>query len=207
MTTDEETICHHTNTLLSRKREREEKESSTQDDIISNTSSIQIQNLRQSYDNVFAINWKDKIIRDKQQILDYLKPNSLWFIYSNFYFNSQKLKSVSELDSYQLINHIVDNMSFIKKGTETQKELSKIEEYFERQKREIDRYFGNLKFYDYIDDKYSRCRMDISVTSQLSNKKKDYLNELYRYFENKKSEKKNLGKSNIKSKVEGSMPM
>ena len=35
-----------------------------------------------------------------------------------------------------------------KKGTETQKELSKIEEYFERQKREIDRYFGNLKFYD-----------------------------------------------------------
>ena len=94
-----------------------------------------------------------------------------------------------------------------KKGTEIQKELSKIEEYFERQKREIDRYFGNLKFYDYIDDKYSRCRMDISVTSQLSNKKKDYLNELYRYFENKKSEKKNLGKSNIKSKVEGSMPM
>ena len=72
-----------------------------------------------------------------------------------------------------------------KKGTETQKELSRIEEYFEKQKTEINRYFGNLKFYDNIDNKYSRCRMNISVTSQFENKKNEFLNELYRYFDNK----------------------
>ena len=84
-----------------------------------------------------------------------------------------------------------------KKGTEAQKELSKIEEYFEKQKYEIDRYFGSLKFYDYIDNKYSRCRMDINVTSQFTNKKEEFLNELYKYFDNKKSEKKQSWENQI----------
>lgn len=85
----------------------------------------------------------------------------------------------------------------LKKGTETQKELSRIEEYFEKQKYEIDRYFGNLKFYDNINNKYSRCRMNISVTSQFENKKNELLNELYRYFDNKESEKKEAWKNQI----------
>ena len=84
-----------------------------------------------------------------------------------------------------------------KKGTEIQKELSRIEEYFERQKSEINRYFGNLKFYEDIDDKYSRCRMNISVTSQFENKKNEFLNELYKYFDSKKSEKEQAWKNQI----------
>lgn len=84
-----------------------------------------------------------------------------------------------------------------KKGTEDQKELSRIEEYFEKQKSEINRYFGNLKFYDNIDDKYSRCRMNISVTSKFENKKKEFLNELYKYFDNKKNEKNQSWKNQI----------
>lgn len=84
-----------------------------------------------------------------------------------------------------------------KKGTEAQKELSRIEEYFEKQKNEINRYFGNLKFYEYIDDKSSRCKMNISVTSQLSNKKNEFLNELYNYFDNKKKEKKEAWENQI----------
>jgi hypothetical protein len=50
-----------------------------------------------------------------------------------------------------------------RKGTEEQKKLSEIEEYFERKKRDINQYLGSLKFYDSIDSKSSHCDMNINT--------------------------------------------
>ena len=77
-----------------------------------------------------------------------------------------------------------------KQGTQKQKILSEIEEEFVKQKRAIDKYFGSIKFYGSIDNKYSRCRMDISVSSEFDDAKNNFLEDLYKYYENKKNKKK-----------------
>ena len=77
-----------------------------------------------------------------------------------------------------------------RKGTDDHKILAKIEEEFVKQKREIDKYFGSLKFYDNIDNKNSRCKMNISVSSEFTNVKNKYLEDLYNYYENKEKKKK-----------------
>ena len=109
----------------------------------------------------------------KRQNLDFSFEENLYELtffgssdnFDNYYksFGSQKSFKVDKSIFKNIYDSKINEKKIEehKKVTEIQKELSKIEEYFERQKREIDRYFGNLKFYDYIDDKYSRCRMDM----------------------------------------------
>ena len=82
-----------------------------------------------------------------------------------------------------------------KKGTEEQKKLSEIEEYFEKKKGEINRYFGNLEFYDSIDSKYSHC--DMNISTDLYSKKNEFLNKLYNYYESKTNQKKSDWESQV----------
>ena len=84
-----------------------------------------------------------------------------------------------------------------RKGTQKQKILSEIEEEFVKQKREIDKYFGSLKFYGDIDNKNSRCKMNIYVSSEFTNVKNKYLEDLYNYYENKEKKKKQDWKDQI----------
>jgi len=74
-----------------------------------------------------------------------------------------------------------------RRGTELQKKQSEIISYFEKKKFDIDRYFGSLKFKDYIDSKYEHCNMDIDVG--LADENNNYLNQLYSYYDGKKSRK------------------
>ena len=69
-----------------------------------------------------------------------------------------------------------------KQGTQKQKILSEIEEEFVKQKREIDKYFGSIKFYGKIDNKHSKCRMNISVSSEFDEAINSYLEDLYNYY-------------------------
>ena len=82
-----------------------------------------------------------------------------------------------------------------KKGTEEQKKLSKIEEYFEKKKRDINSYFGSLKFYDNIDSQYSHC--DMNINTDLVSKRNEFLKKLYDYYETKKNQKKSDWESQI----------
>ena len=84
-----------------------------------------------------------------------------------------------------------------RKGTEEQKKLSELEEYMERKKAEINRYFGNLKFYDSIDSKYSHCDMNIDTVDNLISKRNELLDKLYSYYESKEQELKNEWQSQI----------
>ena len=82
-----------------------------------------------------------------------------------------------------------------KRGTEEQKKLSELEEYMEKKKKEINQYFGNLNFYANIDSKYSHCDMNIYTTDNLH--KEEFLEKLYKYYENKEKEKRNEWESQI----------
>ena len=84
-----------------------------------------------------------------------------------------------------------------RKGTEEQKKLSELEEYMERKKAEINRYFGKLKFYDSIDSKYSHCDMNIDTVDNLISKRNELLDKLYSYYESKERELKNEWQSQI----------
>jgi hypothetical protein len=82
-----------------------------------------------------------------------------------------------------------------RKGTEEQKKLSEIEEYFERKKRDINQYLGSLKFYDSIDSKSSHC--DMNINTDLYSKKNEFLQKLYDYYESKTNQKKRDWESQI----------
>ena len=76
-----------------------------------------------------------------------------------------------------------------KEGAEKERKESEIDVCFQKVKNNIQKYFGNLKFYDNIDDKSDHCEMNIST--DLKDYKDKKLQELYNYYEERKSEKKN----------------
>lgn len=82
------------------------------------------------------------------------------------------------------------------KGTELEKEKSKIGFYFQKQKTKIDKYFGNLKFYDFIGNKSELCVFDIDT--KLEDEKKKYSIKLEQYYESRKKDKKNNWENQIK---------
>ena len=67
------------------------------------------------------------------------------------------------------------------------REKGKIGLKYQKVKNEIDRYFGNIKFYDSIVSKYDHC--NLSVDTYLSDEKQKKLNELYEYYEKKRKKK------------------
>lgn len=85
-----------------------------------------------------------------------------------------------------------------KMGSEKQKKLSELEEYFEKKKRDINYYFGTLKFYDAIDNKYSHCDMNINTIDELISKRKELLEKMYSYYENKTKEKRDDWENQVK---------
>ena len=82
------------------------------------------------------------------------------------------------------------------KETGNVKEKGKIGLEYQKVKNEIDRYFGNLKFYTSIDSMYDHCKLN--VDTYLSDVKQKKLNELYKYYEKKRKEKKMIGKIKFK---------
>lgn len=66
-----------------------------------------------------------------------------------------------------------------------------MEEYFEAQKTNINRYLGTVNFYGDFDSKYKHCNMNISTISELENNKKNLLQKLYDYYDEKVKNKKN----------------
>ena len=84
-----------------------------------------------------------------------------------------------------------------RKGTELQKKLSELEQYFETQKANINRYLATVEFYGYFDSKYNHCNMNISTVSQLEDKKRELLQKLYNYYDDKVQNKKNDWKNQI----------
>lgn len=84
-----------------------------------------------------------------------------------------------------------------KKGSEEQKKLSELEEYFEKKKRDINKYMGSIKFYDSFDSKYSHCDMNITTINKLNNKKNELLQKLYDYYDDKVRSKKSDWESQI----------
>ena len=83
-----------------------------------------------------------------------------------------------------------------KLGTKKEQKLGELGLYFMKMKNKINQYFGSLKFYDSIDDKYVHCNMNIPT--DLDDEKNDFLEKLYLYYERKKKEKKDEWKSQIK---------
>lgn len=73
-------------------------------------------------------------------------------------------------------------------GTEKQKKMSYLEEYFEKVKIEINRYFSILKFYDIIYSKYDHCNMDINDI------RRNYYKNNINIMRKKKKTKKVIGK-------------
>lgn len=84
-----------------------------------------------------------------------------------------------------------------KEGSEIEKKLSELEEYFEKQKRNINKYFGTLNFYDQIDSKYLHCNIDIFTIDKLLKKKDELLDKLYYYYDKKRDGKEKDWESQI----------
>ena len=76
-----------------------------------------------------------------------------------------------------------------REGTEREKKISELEEYLEKKKREIRKYFDSLKFYDTIDYSYSHCDMNIQTELQdVKNQLLKNMVEFYQQCTNKKKE-------------------
>ena len=75
-----------------------------------------------------------------------------------------------------------------KEGTEKQRKLSELEQYFEKQKLTIQQYYGKIKFYGSIDSKFDHCNMDIDT--DLYEDKNRLLNKLYEYYDKLKDDLK-----------------
>ena len=100
------------------------------------------------------------------------------------------------LDAYETkINE--KKIELNKKHTEEQKKLGELEEYFEEKKREINRYFGSIEFYGYIDNKNNHCDMNIPTINELEDKKNELLKDLEKYYDKKEKEKKDKWQSQI----------
>ena len=108
--------------------------------------------------------------------------------YSNF--GKDKSFEVPKTIFKDIYDTKIEEKKLLKKeGAEKERKESEIDVCFQKVKNNIQKYFGNLKFYDNIDDKSEHCKMNIST--DLKDYKDKKLQELYNYYEERKSEKKN----------------
>lgn len=87
------------------------------------------------------------------------------------------------------------NIQKKKQGSEKEKKLADLEEYFEKQKRLIKQYYSSVKFYGSIDSKYDHCNMNIET--DLYEEKRRLLNNLYEFYERCEKDLKNEWQTQI----------